>query len=244
MKIAIMQPTYLPWLGYFELMANCDFFVFLDDTQFVKKSWHNRNRIKTANGELMLTVPVLSKGKQEQKICEALIDNTSSWKRKHVMAIESNYRKADFFNIYIEELRKLYMTEHKYLADFTTSIINVLQKRLGIATPTMRSSSLNIGGMRSEKIINICHALHADTLYDAQGAREVLDMPLFDQHNIKVIFQEYKHPIYRQLYGEFIFYLSALDLLFNEGSKALNIICSSGDGKHSLEHTDSARLEP
>jgi len=208
-------------------MANCDLFVFLDDAQFVKKSWHHRNRIKTANGELMLTVPVLSKGEREQKICEALIDNSSSWKHKHVMAIECNYRKADFFNAYIEELRKLYMTEHKYLADFTISIINVLQKRLGIVTPTMRSSSLKIGGTRSEKIINICRALRADTLYDAQGAREVLDMALFAQHNIKLIFQEYKHPVYRQLYGEFLFYLSALDLLFNEGNKALDIICST-----------------
>ena len=108
MRIAIMQPTYLPWAGYFELIDNCDLFIFFDDVQFVKKSWQQRNKIKTPKGELLLTVPVLTKGKRGQLIKDVHINNDLSWRSKHLVSIESNYQRAPFYKEHIESIRRIY----------------------------------------------------------------------------------------------------------------------------------------
>ena len=226
MRIAIMQPTYLPWLGYFELMHNCDLFVFLDDVQFVKKSWHHRNRVKTSTGETMLTVPVFSKGKRRQQIRETLINNELPWERKHFITIKNNYKKACFFDNYIDELQKIYSRDYNKLLDISIALIELIRREIGISTDTIMSSALNTEGVKSQKIINICKKLKSDVLYDTQGAEAILDLDLFEKNNIKVIYQRFKHPIYRHLHEDFISHLSALDLLFNEGEKALEIICS------------------
>src|SRR3981081_1029831 len=109
MKIGIMQPTYLPWMGYFELMASSEVFVFLDDVQFNKKSWQQRNRIKGPNGELLITVPVLNKGKRDQAICEVCINNDDrDWGKKHLRSVELSYQKSPFFDWLYSDLREIY----------------------------------------------------------------------------------------------------------------------------------------
>lgn len=226
MRIAIMQPTYLPWLGYFELMCNCDLFVFFDDVQFSKRSWHSRNRIKTITGEFMLTIPVHNEGKQRPMIKDVLVYNGIPWQRKHWATIKSNYSKAIFFKNYIQELEKVYSRRYERLLDFNLDMINFLKKNIGINTPAILSSVLEIDGERNERVINICKKLNANVLYDTQGAKTVLDLDRFEQKDIIVVFQEYKHPVYRQLHGHFISHLSALDLLFNEGERSLEIIRS------------------
>src|SRR3989338_4487567 len=112
MRIAIMQPTYLPWLGYFELIDSCDLFIFLDDVQFVRKSWQQRNKIKTPAGELLLTVPVLTKGKLEQQIKDVGINNDLPWRTKHLGSIKNNYQRAPFYKKYIGFIEDLYFREY------------------------------------------------------------------------------------------------------------------------------------
>ena len=221
-----MQPTYMPWLGYFELMSNCDLFVFLDDVQFIGKSWHSRNRIKAVNGELFLAVPVLSKGNRFKNINEIMINNSINWRKKHFTSIKYNYKKASFFNDYIDALEDVYKRDYNMLLEFNLAVIEFLRQSMGIKTQTVLSSQIGAEGARDERIINICKKLNADVLYDAAGAKEILDPGLFKDNGIELIFQEYHHPVYAQLHGDFIPYLSAIDLLLNEGKRSLEITLS------------------
>ena len=226
MICAIMQPTYLPWLGYFELMARSDIFVFFDDVQFIKKSWHHRNKIKANDQELLLTIPVLSKGKRGQKINEVLINNKENWKSKHLKSIELNYKKAPYFNNYFEDLKAIYLKDHELLFDFTRELILFLKDSFKINTPVINSSDLNTEGKNEVKVTQICKKINCTTLYNTGGAKEVLDASILNKEGINVVFQEYKHPEYKQLGRKFLPYVSALDLLFNEGDKSLEIIKS------------------
>jgi hypothetical protein len=221
-----MQPTYLPWLGYFELMANSDCFVLFDDVQFEKKSWQQRNRIKTSSGELMLIVPVKTSGVQYQKINGVLIDNNDNWKRKHLKSIEVSYRKAPYFDKYFSSLQKIYNKEYLKLADLNFALIEFIKGELKINTPIKMSSEIPTRTSRDEKIIDICKAVNADELYDAAGAEEILDRDKFEQEKIKLVFQKYDHPEYQQMHGDFVPFMSALDLLFNEGENSLKVILS------------------
>jgi hypothetical protein len=221
-----MQPTYLPWMGYFELMMKSDTFVFFDDVQFEPKSWHQRNRVKGPNGELWLTVPVLTKGERFQKINEAQIDNMKQWERKHLSSIEFNYLKAPFFDSYISPLREIYSKKWTRLVDVNLALISFLMRQLGITTPTIRSSELRVESDRNRRIIDICKKLGAKELYDAEGARSLLNLEMFEKEGIRLTFQNYQHPTYSQLYGDFVPYLSVIDLLFNEGPKSLDIVRS------------------
>jgi hypothetical protein len=225
-----MQPTYLPWLGYFELIDQSDTFVFFDDVQFEPKSWHQRNRLKGPNGEQTLTVPILTAGKRFQKICEAEIDNKQQWEIKHIRSIEFNYLKAPFFNNYILPLKEIYEKEWAKLVDLNVGLISLLMGQLKIMTPVICSSALKIESSGDRRIIDICKKLGAEELYDAAGARPLLNLDMFQEEGIQVTFQDYKHPTYRQLYGDFIPSLSVIDLLFNEGERSLEIIRSGGRG--------------
>ncbi len=226
MRIAVMQPTYLPWLGYFELIDNCDLFVFLDDVQFVRKSWHQRNKIKNREDELLLTVPVLSKGKHGQLIKDTLINNELPWRKKHLGSIRHCYQKAPFYNDYIGNLEEIYGKDYTYLPQLSIRLIELIKEGLGLKTKTILSSQLPAKGARTEKVINICKACNADVLYDAKGAKDILDLEEFRKNNIEIIFQNYKHPVYNQQHGDFISHLSTLDLLFNMGVNSLAVIRS------------------
>jgi hypothetical protein len=219
-----MQPTYLPWLGYFELIISSEVFIFFDDVQFEKKSWQQRNRIKTPNGELMLVVPVKTSGARFQKINETLIDNSDNWKRKHLKSIEVNYRKAPYFDKYFPKLEKIYAKDFEKLIDLNSEIIKFVLDELRVKTKLVYSSEIKARSGRDEKIIDICKGVGADELYDAAGAEEILDKTKYDE--IKLVFQDYKHPVYNQLHGDFVPYMSVIDLLFNEGEKSLEIIKS------------------
>lgn len=226
MRIAIMQPTYLPWLGYLELMASCDLFIYFDDVQFVKKSWQQKNRIKSFSGELTLTVPVLTSGKRFQNINEAEINNTEAWKKKHLASIEVNYKKARFYDQYINEVRGIYAQNHTRLADLNEDFVDFFRRHFNIFTPCTLASELRVshGENRNEYIVNLCRLVSANVLYDAAGAASILDLEYFKNQGITLEFQDYKPVSYNQLYPPFIPYLSALDCLFNEGDKALNVL--------------------
>lgn len=225
MKVAIMQPTYLPWTGYFDLMERSNIFVFLDDVQFEKQSWQQRNQIKTTTGAQWLTVPVLQK--LPQKISEVIINNTVPWRKKHWNTIKQNYSKSSHWQNYFAFFEELYEKDWELLAELNIYVVLWLKKQLGITTKTVKASKLNAQGARVELLIDICKKLGADEYLSPIGSKAYIEENnIFPHNNIKLEYQNYEHPIYRQLYGDFIPYLSAVDLLFNKGGHSLEIIRS------------------
>jgi hypothetical protein len=222
---AIMQPTYLPWLGYFALMDRVDVFVFLDSVQFDRRSWQQRNRIKGANETLLLTVPVYKKGLREQHISKVLINREAGFPERHKRSIELNYARAPYFDRYGATLIELLGRPYTLLADLTIALIEWLSAQFGITTRCLRSSGLNATGHKAELLADICCRLSVDHYISPPGSRDYLTASdAFDRVGVPFSFAEYEHPIYPQLHGAFVSYLSAMDLLFNVGPNSLDVI--------------------
>ncbi|MFZ3091850.1 MAG: WbqC family protein [Nitrospirota bacterium] len=225
MRIGILQPGYLPWLGFFEQVHKSDIFVIYDDVQYDKEGWRNRNRIKTANGIQWLTIPVIVKFDAHLLITEVMIDNKKNWGGKHFSSIQQNYSKAAYFKKYIDIFEKAYSKEWQYLVDIDIHFILELSEALGIdCSKIVRSSTLGVSGDKSERLINICKLFKADTFYEGAAGKNYIDEDYFESHGIKIEYQDYKHPVYKQLYGDFVPYLSVIDLLFNHGDESLAIL--------------------
>ncbi len=225
MRIGILQPGYLPWLGFFEQLHKSDIFIIYDDVQYDKNSWRNRNRIKTAAGAIWLTVPALVKFMGKPLINEIKIDNRSNWRKKHLSSLKLNYAKAPFFRQYINIFEEVYSREWEQLIDIDLCLIVKLAGSLGIDTKKIRrSSELKPQGDRNGRLISLCKMLEADIFYEGASGKNYIEEPRFEKEGIKVIFQDYKHPVYSQLYGGFIPYLSVVDLLFNCGPDSLKIL--------------------
>jgi len=229
MKIAIAQPTYLPWMGYFDGMDQVDCFVILDSVQFEKHSWQQRNRIKTPIGLQWLTVPVVSRGRLGQRIQDVEIP-AGDFARKHLRAIELNYRRAPYFDIYFPRLLELLRIEGERLplVDLNLRLIEWFCQLLGIQTRLVRSSDLEESGRRCELLVNLCRRLNADSYLSALGSAGYLldELDRFSEAGIQVTFQHYEHPRYEQLFPPFCPYASVLDIVFNEGDRSMGIIRS------------------
>jgi hypothetical protein len=225
-KIAIMQPTYLPWIGYFALMDAVDEFVLLDDVQFARRSWQQRNQIKGPAGSVMLTVPVLKKGKREQLVREAEIDAESDFAKKHVRSIELAYARAPFWQKYSSELLAELLKPRPLLADYNIALIERIRDDLGIKTPLVRSSALPAEGKREDRLVSICRQRQAKIYISPAGSSDYLgESDAFQRAGIRLLYNDYKHPApYPQLHGAFVSHLSAIDLLLNCGDKSLEVI--------------------
>lgn len=228
MKIAICQPTYLPWLGYFDLMDQVDTLVLLDSVQFEKQSWQHRNRIKTATGLQWLTVPVIYRGCFGQQINQVEIRDPE-FARKHQRGIELSYRRTPYFDGYYTELVEILNAGAKgLLVDLNFSLLRWLTGVLGIETPMVRSSAMSAAGRRSQLLVNLCLELKADAYVSPLGSAAYLlsDLELFANAGIEVEFHHYEHPEYSQQFFPFCPYASALDLIFNEGPGSLGVLRS------------------
>lgn len=229
-----MQPTYLPWLGYFDLIDTVDVFVFLDDVQIVKKTsntWDCRNRIKTSQGELFLSFPVKKSNHFEETLFNnTKIDDSRNWREKHLASIQLSYRKSPFFAEVSEFIKPLIKNEFDTVSDFNINIITEMAERLGINSNFVRVSDLgNIPGKKDIRLVEICKKVGADTYISPKGASEYIEKEApggaFPAANITLEYQNYFPIKYSQLYGDFISHLSTLDLLFNKGfSDSLEII--------------------
>jgi len=227
-KIAISQPTYLPWIGYLDLMDQVDLFVVLDNVQFVKQSWQQRNRIRTAAGLQWLTVPVKLHGRFGQLINEVEI-REPDFHVDHLRAIELAYRRTPNFDAYFSEIReRLAVRQSELLVDLNLSLLTWIAATLQIKTPLVRASTLGQSGKRTELLANICSELEAATYISPAGSAEylLLEEELLTGRGVEVLFHHYKHPAYHQLHKPFIPFASAVDLMFNEGADALNILRS------------------
>lgn len=238
--VAIMQPTYLPWLGYFALMDTVDVFVLLDDVQFSKQSWQQRNRIKTANGPTWLTVSVLRKGRSHQRISEVLIDNTKNSLETHIRTIRQNYKKAPYFEEVFPDLKRLLDRDWQQLCELNIAVIEWIKAGLGIRTQCVRAHELKANGVKAERLVNLCRALGATHYISPLGSSAYLEeTDVFRNAGICLTYHEYDHPTYPQLYGCFEENLSTIDLMLNVGKKSLSII-RRGVGKE-LERMDELK---
>jgi hypothetical protein len=226
-RIAIAQPTYLPWLGYFDLLDQVDQFVLLDTVQFEKQSWQQRNRIKTPTGLLWLTVPVVFRGRLGQRIVDVEIRETEFW-HDHLRAVELNYRRTPFFGDYYPAWSELMRTASSdlRLAELNVTLLRWLTQALGNKTPMVRSSELGVVGKRTHLLAEICGVLGATTYVSPLGSAEYLlnELSVLTGRGVDVVFQHYEHPTYSQPFPPFQSHASVLDLLFNEGDKSLRVI--------------------
>jgi hypothetical protein len=216
-----MQPTYLPWIGYFAMMDSVDVFVLLDSVAFDKRSWQQRNRIKSPAGAMWLTVPVRSKGRRGQLIRDVAIDRGRDFPAQHRRAIEVNYARAPYFKDFADEMFPLIERECERLVEVTVPIIGWCRARLGIDTEIVSGSALKGNGRKSELLASMCEELGAATYVSPPSSRDYLETcDAFSKRGIDVRYFEYDHPVYPQRFGEFVPHLSVIDLLMNAGAES------------------------
>lgn len=222
----ILQPGYLPWLGFFEQMWKSNAFVFYDDVQFDKNGWRNRNRIKTAQGVQWLTVPV--KVHLGEAIKDVMIDNKQRWAEKHLRAIAIAYSKSLFFEKNFQVISGILSKKWERLLDLDVQLILALNKILGLDRNIFFSSELRSkDGGKTGRLINICKEIGADFFYESDAGQNYIDAAEFENAGIELKYQNYKHPAYSQLHGEFTSFMSVIDLIFNEGPRSLEVLTNS-----------------
>jgi hypothetical protein len=227
MKAVILQPSYIPWRGYFHQIHKADIFVFYDDVQYDKHGWRNRNRVKTHQGTQWLTIPVHGRGAPVQRtpINQILIDFRQPWNRKHWMTLEQSYRKAPYFKQFANWLEALYQDPPAYLADFTITLTIEIARQIGIQhTRFIRSSSLEASGTKTDRLLDILTKLDADHYITGPSARSYMDENAFATAGIRLEYMEYNYPVYEQLYPPYDPQVSILDLIFMTGPDALAYI--------------------
>jgi hypothetical protein len=223
MNCVILQPSYIPWRGYFDQIRRADVFVFYDDVQYDKHGWRNRNRIKTANGPQWLTIPVSKKGNvtQHLSINDMHICWDTPWNGKHWTAITQSYRKAPYFERYAPALERMYTSRPEMLADFTIELTIGLARELGIAkTCFLRSSELAVPGDKTDRLVGILQKLGATHYISGPSARDYLEEDKLAAAGITLEYMVYDYPEYQQLYPPFDPQVSILDLLFVAGPAA------------------------
>lgn len=226
-----MQPTFNPWIGYFELIDSVDLFLFLDTVQLSQQSWQTRNKIKVANKEFMFSIPIQkTKTKQELMIHETLLDfRKYDFRKKLSKTLLQNYRKSAFFHEVNPFIQELISFETPYLSQYNINIIQKITHKLHIQTEiqTLSQTSFKSDSKKGALVLDICLAFQADTYLTPLGAKTYLQefYKEFEKHAIAISYQNYNHPIYQQRGDSFIPYLGIFDLLYNEGfEKSIKII--------------------
>lgn len=224
-KVIIRQPGYLPYLGYFKKIQTCDTFVHLDDVQYSSGGGENKNKIRTFQGTKILSVP-LSRP-YDVRFDQVMIANNIEWQEKHKNSIKENYKVAPFFEQYWDSIANILNKDWKKLVDLNLEFIKYFCSVLDLTVKTIRSSELELKLTKSARLLEICQKLGATTYISGEVGRNYLDIELFHDAGIEVIFEKFEHPTYRQVHGEFMPYLSIIDVLFNEGENAKNILAKS-----------------
>lgn len=228
MLVGIHQPHYLPWPRYFEKVARSDVFIVLDNIQFSKNGWQNRNRIKTSAGSRTLTVPVVQRC--GQNLSDTLIDNTQAWRKKHLASIQQAYAHAPCFSLYRNFLTDLYGREWELLNVLNRSMFEYFLAELGIATRIAYASELNVSGEATERLINLVKAVGGDTYYSGAYALDAyLSESQLQEAGIALRLQQWTPRVYSQLHGDFVPELATLDLMMNCGRDALDLILEGGN---------------
>lgn len=217
-KVAILQSNYIPWKGYFDLIASVDEFIIYDEMQFTKNDWRNRNQIKTPQGVQWLTVPV---GQNiQRRICDVAL--SGNWQGKHWKTLENNYRRAAHFDSVASWLRPLYLEQqHDNLSRMNIQLLQAVCTYLGIDTRLSSSEDYTLIEGKSERLVDLCQQAGASIYISGPAAQGYLQSELFEAQGIEVRWFDYSgYPHYPQLWGDFVHGVSVLDLLFNCGPDA------------------------
>jgi len=223
MNVVILQPSYIPWRGYFDQIRRADAFVFYDDVQYDKHGWRNRNQIKTHQGKQWLTIPVHTKGATHgMQIKDVRIDWSKPWAKSHLKALTVSYSKAPHFKENLPLLESFYEQRYEFLADFTIETTRRLACELGFtSTNFLRSSELsNIEGQGTDRLISLLTSLRATHYVSGPSAMEYMEPAKFAAAGITFEYMQYEYPEYSQLYPPYDPYVSILDLLFMTGKDA------------------------
>lgn len=217
MIVSIHQPNYLPYLGFFDKMRKADIFVIYDDAQFNKEDFQHRNKIRIYHGWKWLTVPVEKKSLpiNEIKIKNEIMINKLKWSDTHFENIRENYKKTDHFSAYEKDFKEIFSGEYDRLIELNMKIITFLIEAFNIKKKIVFSSEFGLTSKSSKRLVEMVEALGGDRYLSGPSGRDYLDISMFEEKGIEVEFQEFKHPIYRQVYEDFIPNMSAIDALFN-----------------------------
>jgi hypothetical protein len=224
MNVVILQPSYIPWRGYFDQIRRSDLFIFYDDVQYDKHGWRNRNQIKTAQGKQWLTIPVNSKGVTSGiPIKDVRIDWSKPWAKNHLKSMTVVYNKTPYFKEYLPLLESFYERRDEFLADFTIEFSIALACELGItSTRFMRSSEMTqVEGHKTDRVIDVLKRVGATHYICGPSARSYMEPEKFEEAGITFEYIEYNYPEYPQFYPPYDPYLTILDLLFMTGKDAI-----------------------
>jgi len=220
-RVAISQSNYIPWKGYFDFINSVDEFIILDDVQFTKRDWRNRNKLKGPAGAFWLSIPVQVKGRYFQKINEAQVAD-SNWASHHWKTIESLYARAKCFNAYRERIRALYtQSDMDHLTDINMSFLRGICDLLGIKTRFRDSREFTVGEGKTQRLVNLCLQVSATSYWCGPRSRDYIEESRFHDAGIDVVYMDYSgYREYPQLFGSFLHDVSILDLIFNTGDAA------------------------
>lgn len=228
MIISIIQPCFVPWLGYFEQIVLADVFVYLDDVKYTKQDWRNNNQVKSSYGVGKIFVPV-KKTYEETLINQVMISYNEKWEQRLLNQLNANYCKACFYDEVIEMIKSIILNNYERLIDLNYNLNNAILQYLGIKTQIHFSSSIpKTTYDKNFRLLEICRNFeNVNVFYDGKKAQNFIETGLFEQNGISVVFQDYQHKPYQQLWGDFVPYMSILDLLMNHGKDSLKYIVTS-----------------
>lgn len=227
MNAVILQPSYIPWRGYFDQIRKADLFIFYNDVQYDKHGWRNRNQIKTSQGKQWITIPVHSKGVTAGvPICDVKIDWSKPWNQNHLKALTFAYKKAPHFEACSDWLNSVFERHDEFLADFTIWLTIDIARRMGISqTRFMNSSDIpNITGQKTDRLIQILQHVGATHYISGASAKDYMEPTKFQEAGITFEYMQYNYPEYPQLYPPYDPYITILDLIFMTGWDALKYL--------------------
>ena len=231
-RVAIVQSNYIPWKGYFDLINSVDEFMLLDDVQYTRRDWRNRNKIKTADGPRWLTIPVLSRGNYYQSIKDMLVDS-DDWRRTHWETLRRSYGHATWFRDYADRVQDLYeQCSDPHLSLVNERFLRLMCDALGITTRLSRSTDYNLYDGKTERLVRLCEQAGATHYLSGPSARAYIEPELFERAGIALEFVDYSgYAEYEQVHPPFVHQVSALDLIFNQGPNAPEFMLSFGAGR-------------
>ena len=229
MKISAHQPAYLPWGGYIKRIALSDTFIVLDNVQFEKNSYTNRNKVKTANGTSWLTVPVNLKGHTSNSIKDIAIENNQPWPKKHWKTIQQNYGKSPYFSLHEEFFTQMYTKKWVFLHELNSHFLKYVLDILEIDTNIVYLSDTDVTGRKQDLILELCQYFSASEFIFGPLGKDYVEEKKFNESNIQLHFHEYTSPSYEQLWGDFIPNLSILDMLMNVEPDKLKLFFNSNE---------------
>jgi len=215
-----MQPTYLPWMGYFAMMRSVDLFVYLDTVQFAHRSWQQRNRIRVEGGETWLSVPVTRPHGQQTRIDRVVVNYDQGFPASHIGLLKSNYRLGLGFSEVVPGIESILEERVGRLSHLNVRLCEFLADAVGVKTPTTLASNLDLDGQKADLLLNICQSLGASEYVSAPGSAVYLNsFSGFEEAGIELEYFTFSHPEYEQRYSPFVSHLSVVDAIANQGAK-------------------------